>query len=105
MPVSRPIAQLRPAGEVVNVDEVAKSLDVPTAERNLKAARLALQRIDFLLGAGIAFNFETTLSSNQALQVMAKARAIGYRVELVYIILVHQICMSGVPEPRCCSMP
>ena len=84
---STAIAQLRPPGEAVNVDEIASTLGGPTTGRNARAARLAIGRIDALLDARQDFNFETTLSSQQALNVMSRAKDRGYRVELAFIIL------------------
>lgn len=84
---STAISQLNPSGEVVNVDDIARSLAGTVSNRNLRAARLALARIDELLDDRADFNFETTLSSNHALSVMRAAKLAGYRVELVYIIL------------------
>ncbi len=84
---STAIAQLNPIGEVVNVDDIARGLEGSGDNRNLRAARVALGRIDDLLAGKADFNYETTLSSNHALNVMSIARHSGYRVELAYIIL------------------
>jgi predicted ABC-type ATPase len=83
---STAIAQLHPPGVVVNVDEIARDLR-PSDEQNIRAARIALGSMEKLLASRADFNFETTLSSHQAIEVMRKARAIGYRLELAYIIL------------------
>ena len=73
---------------MVNADEFARQINAghPEAE-SAAAGRLALQRLSDLISAQRSFGYETTLSSNQALALMARARKAGFRVELVFVLL------------------
>lgn len=61
-------------GEFVNADLVARRIDPVDPE----AASVA---------AGRDFVYETTLSSNQAVGLMRRARETGYQVALVFVAL------------------
>src|SRR5712691_6884224 len=73
---------------IVNPDVIAQELDPadPTRARvRLQAGREAIQRQEAFLTQGMAFALETTLSGNRELELMRRARGIGYKVTLVYI--------------------
>ena len=75
-------------GEFVNADDVARTIrpnDVEAAQE--QAARLVLLRLRKLVDEGKDFVFETTLSGNQPLGLMARARAANYEVGLVFVAL------------------
>lgn len=56
-------------GEVVNVDEFARLINPEKPEiASVAAARMILERLDELVRQRQNFSFETTLSSNQAIQ-------------------------------------
>ena len=77
----------------VNLDEIARGLspmDVD-AER-AEAARIALARIETLIGAngsGTDFTIETTLAGLTYLRRLANARARGWRIHLLYFVVAE----------------
>jgi len=73
---------------IVNPDVIAQELDPadPTRTRlRLQAGREAIHRQEAFLTQGIDFALETTLSGNRELELMRRAREMGYKVTLVYI--------------------
>ncbi|MGT2457806.1 zeta toxin family protein [Cupriavidus basilensis] len=68
---------------IVNPDEIAMSEDVGI----LRAGRLTLARQQELLSQGHSFAFETTLSGRHELRLMEQAKAMGYKVNLVFVAL------------------
>lgn len=76
-------ALLRPVGEFVNADEIARA----TGGGPARAARLAIARLNHLLQERADFVFETTLSSHHAITLLRQARERGYEVGLVFVAL------------------
>lgn len=74
--------------EFVNSDEFAKSLSPfdPSAA-SVKASRLMLQKIRYLLERGVDFGIETTLATRSLLGIIQQARESGYSVTLLYFWL------------------
>ena len=72
--------------EYVNPDLMAQGLS-PTDIRlsALKAGKLTLRRIRALIGQGVTFGFETTLSGIGHIKLLANAKARGYRIHLYYL--------------------
>ncbi len=100
--------------EFVNADEVARGLGdvaMTAGERDLKAGRLMLQRLEMLLDRGAGIVLETTLSSGLYARRIPGWRSRGYRVELIYLQLpsvdvsIARVALRvsegghGVPEP------
>ena len=97
----------------VNADEVALELPpgLSPAERDMRAGRLMLARLDALIAARADLVLETTLSSRLYAKRIPAWRATGYDVELVYVRLpdvetsiarvAHRVRLGGhgVPEP------
>jgi predicted ABC-type ATPase len=81
--------KLRPVGEFVNADVIAASLpdDIVNGARRVRAGKIAISRLNELIDGRADFVFETTLSSKHSLGVMRRARAAGFTVGLVYVIL------------------
>jgi predicted ABC-type ATPase len=79
---------LKPDGEFVNADIIARRID-PNAPQSvdLLAARATLERLQELLIEASNFVFETTLSGHQSLALMERARSSGYQVGLVFVAL------------------
>lgn len=74
--------------EFVNADEIAKGLSPFRPESvAIEAGRLMLQRIDELMNQRVDFAFETTLAASLHLRSIAKAKALGYRVHLLFFWL------------------
>jgi predicted ABC-type ATPase len=72
--------------EFVNADEIARGLSPFNVEGvAFEAGRLMLQRIDYLLGKGVDFAIETTLSTRSYVSLIQRARAAGYVVSLYYV--------------------
>ena len=81
--------KLQPPGEFVNADEIAKALtaDLEGSARQVKAGRLAIDRINELIDSKEDFTFETTLSSQHSLGVMERAKAAGFHVSILFVAL------------------
>jgi predicted ABC-type ATPase len=74
--------------EFVNADSIAAGLSPFNPESVAMAAgRLMLQRIDQLMSERVDFAFETTLAARSYVSLIGSARAIGYRVTLLYFWL------------------
>lgn len=74
--------------EFVNADEIAKGLSPFKPETvAIKAGRLMLERIQFLMKQGIDFAFETTLSTQSYISYIQTAHSLGYDVTLLYFWL------------------
>lgn len=74
--------------EFVNADEIAKVLNPENPEESaIKAGKLMLGRMEFLLNEGRDFAFETTLAARTYLNFIKKAKAQGYKVNLFFLCL------------------
>ena len=74
--------------EFVNADEIARGLSPFQPDSvAFEAGRIMLQRIDFLLGKGVDFAFETTLSTRSYVQTIRRAKETGYTVTLIFVYL------------------
>lgn len=98
----------------LNADEIAREIADPAvakAQRDLRAGREMLARIDALVGSGTEFMFETTLASLSYARKIPAWQARGYTVALIYLRLPN-VEMSiervrrrvaagghGIPEP------
>ena len=74
--------------EMVNPDVIARELDPadPNGERvRLQAGREAIRRQEAYLARAQDFGFETTLSGRRELEVLRRAKAAGFKVNLVYV--------------------
>lgn len=82
------VQELALAGEVVNADEYARRLSPHNPEAvSATAGRAVLLRLAELISDRQSFNYETTLSSRQSVDLMALARKAGFRVDLVFVVL------------------
>jgi predicted ABC-type ATPase len=74
--------------EFVNADEIAKGLSPFQPEKvAFEAGRIMLNRINFLLTENQNFAFETTLSTKSYRNTIAKAKATGYQITLLFFWL------------------
>ena len=82
----------------LNADELTKKLEAQgEANAMLKAGRLFFQQLNAYLQAGQSFVVETTLSGSYINKVAARAKALGYRVEVIYIFLDNAaLCVARV---------
>lgn len=73
----------------LNPDEIARALgpELSTAERDLQAGRLLLDRLDGLVARRADFVVETTLSGKLYARRIPGWRAAGYHVALIYLRL------------------
>jgi predicted ABC-type ATPase len=73
---------------LLDPDAVARRLnpDNPNCAA-ISAAREVLTRIDEYLAERVNFSVETTLAGKGNLDLLAKAKALGYQVRLIYICL------------------
>ena len=80
---------LAPQGiKLVNADIIAKAISPENSEKvSYEAANVAEQIREQLLQKGVSFCFETVFSHVSKIDFVAKARAQGYEVILVYIHL------------------
>ena len=82
------IPYLNPPGELVNADEIARLIDPDHPEAaSVSAGRAVLGRLDELIEQRQSFHWETTLSSQQGLHLMARARQAGFETNLVFVVL------------------
>jgi predicted ABC-type ATPase len=81
----------------VNADMIAKLINPESPERvSYEAAHLVERFRDEFLINGVSFCFETVFSHESKIDFIAKAKARGYQVILVYIHLEH----LGLNEAR-----
>lgn len=74
--------------EFVNADRIAAGLSAFAPETvAFEAGRIMLKRIDALITQKASFAFETTLASKSFTKLIARAKADGYRVILIYVAL------------------
>lgn len=74
--------------EFVNADEIAKGLSpFNPSDMAILAGKLMLQRIDSLLERRMTFAVETTLSTRSYINLIHRARSLGYTINLVFIWL------------------
>lgn len=74
--------------EFVNADEIAKGLSPFQPDKvAFESGRIMLNRIRELIGNGVDFAFETTLSTRSYVHIVRKAKAEGYCVTLIYFWL------------------
>jgi predicted ABC-type ATPase len=80
---------LEPRGvALVNADRIARSIRPgDPAAASVEAAQQALILADHLLENGVPFCFETVFSHPSKIDLMARAKALGYRVLLVFVHL------------------
>jgi predicted ABC-type ATPase len=74
--------------EFVNADEIARGLSPFQPEKvAIEAGRIMLNRLNQLMGSGVDFAFETTLSTKSYVSYIKKAKEHGYKVTLIFIFL------------------
>ena len=110
---TRWINDSRPDYLFANADEIARRLVEPglsSTERDMRAGRIMLGRLDEHIASSADIVLETTLSSRLYARRIPAWRAAGYRIDLVYVRLVnveasiarvaHRVRMGGhnVPE-------
>ena len=82
------LPQLFECKEFVNADNIAAGLSPFNPESvALAAGRIMLERVNVLMNEGVDFAFETTLSTKSYVSLIAKAKAMGYTVTLLYFWL------------------
>ena len=82
----------------VNPDDIAKELrpDNPTAAR-IDAGRETLRRIDELLAKGESFAIESTLSGNTYVNVLERAKSLGYETTIAYVFVDSaEVCIARI---------
>ena len=74
--------------EYVNADVIAKGLSPFNPESvAIEAGRLMLERIDYLMTAGVSFSIETTLATKSYVNLVRRAHKQGYNVKLLFFWL------------------
>ncbi len=74
--------------EFVNADGIAAGLSpFNPGKVAIEAGRIMLSRIDTLLDDGLDFAIETTLATKSYVSLIKDARAIGYKITLVFFWL------------------
>lgn len=73
-------------GERINTDEIVKEIgDWKRETDQMKAGRIALNKIKKLFEEGISFNQETTLCGNSIIKNIYNAKQLGYKIELYFV--------------------
>ncbi len=82
-------AKLKLDGLWINVDEIAKKLTGASDGRaaSMAAGRAAIRKLAEMIETKTSFIYETTLSSQQAINLMRDAKAAGFTVDLYYVAL------------------
>jgi predicted ABC-type ATPase len=74
--------------EFLNADLIAAGLSPFAPEtQNLRAGRLLLERIGELVAKRVDFGFETTLAGRSYAKLLNDFKAVGYRIELLFLWL------------------
>ena len=82
------LAEILDCREYVNADEIAKGLSPFNPESvAIEAGRLMLERIDYLMTAGVSFSIETTLATKSYVNLVRRAHKQGYNVKLLFFWL------------------
>jgi predicted ABC-type ATPase len=85
----------------VNADLIAKEIDYEnTEESSYQAATIAAKIRDDLISKGVSFCFETVFSHESKIDIIAQAKAHGYRVILIYIHLNDSTLNEGRVQQR-----
>ncbi|PTV70226.1 zeta toxin family protein [Agrobacterium pusense] len=82
-------AKLKLDGVWINADEIAKELTGTSDGRAaaMAAGRAAIRKLAAMIATKTSFIYETTLSSQQAVNLMRDAKAAGFSVGLYYVAL------------------
>ncbi|MGO7402998.1 zeta toxin family protein [Rhizobium ruizarguesonis] len=79
--------KLKLEGELINADEIAKTLPDDGQSKDWRAGEIALNKIAEMIETRRSFIFETTLSGTHSIRLMHKAKAAGFTVGLYYTAL------------------
>jgi len=72
---------------IIDPDSIAKEKGDSSSVGDISAGRVAIERIEQLIGAKESFIAESTLSGKSYLKILSRAGEAGYRRELVYLSL------------------
>lgn len=89
--------------EFVNADEIASLLpkDMLQGQKDIRAARAMITRINELVEQGKDFILETTLASLRYAQAIPRWRVSGYHVTLIYLQMPDaQSCVQRVAKRK-----
>lgn len=78
-------------GEYINPDDIAAELQGSDAARAADAQRIADRRRDECIQAARSFSFETVMSHPSKIDVLTRAKAAGFLVQLYFV---------GIDDPR-----
>lgn len=79
---------MNPVGTFVNADLTAKLLAPAHPEAvSFAAGRLVIRQLDVLIRDRTSFVYETTISGSQPLDIMRRAKAAGFKIGFVFVIL------------------
>ena len=77
---------LKPFGSYVNADDLKKEYNLT----DLKAAQMAESIRNHLLENRRDFSFETVLSTDRNLNLLNKAKALGYEIQCIYVLTCNE---------------
>ena len=72
-------------GRYINPDEIAKELHGEYDDRVGRAQAIAASQRDECLASGLSFTFETVMSHPSKIEVMRKAKSLGFRTALYFV--------------------
>lgn len=78
-------------GEYINPDDIALTLDGTYDARVVEAQRVADRRRDECIEAQRSFSFETVMSHPSKIDILKRAKAVGFFVQLYFV---------GIDDPR-----
>lgn len=71
----------------LNADEIAKALPDTAGNKEIESGRELLRRMDLLVEKRQRFALETTLSSRSLAPRIARLQKVGYRFQLIFLLL------------------
>ena len=94
----RMLARRTPGAEFVNADEIERERwPDAVGEHSYEAGRLAMKRREELLDAGESFVTETVFSHESKLELIERARSLGFLVILYHVhVSSHQLASARV---------
>ncbi len=87
--------------QFVNADLIAREIDSENAaDLSYQAATVAARIREDLIAKGVSFCFETVFSHESKIDFIAQAKALGYRIILIYIHLLTSALNEARVEQR-----
>ena len=82
----------------INPDDIVRELCAQRPENaKIAAGKETLRRIDTLLAEGVSFAMESTLSGSSYVNMLKRARELGYKTSIIYAFVESpEICIARI---------